>query len=330
MASDTIIDFARLRADIISATVTAINATLFIGEDRARQDVPVRKVFRGGRQSVRFKTAQEIEQDKDLRSRLGLAPEILATPAAIAKVKAAGRNPNKSLLVRSPIRGLTNLETGGAVGRDDEFGFARTIERPSRDPRRLTAGVNRSGFPGADIIDPRDLTRYLQRHGPGQTRGERGLTRNSRNRANTFFPGGVDLRRTEPDLVGGGHQLQDEAAEARLTSRGRYELKSGRAVRGASKVVVDLGTGRIFAKQTEHERLGGGLRSTIRVIRADPSMYPVIEGWLIAGDREHDYAKYQELGTRHNPAHPFLRPRLPEWKEELPVQLRRSYGRTGR
>lgn len=279
------INYVRLKADIIAAAVRAVNATLYMGEERALKDVPVRKVFRGGRQTVRFKTAAEIEGDKELRSRLGLAPEMLATPEALARVRGAGRNPLKSLQTKQ-----------------GEFGFARTIERPSGDLRRNKAG---------------------------QTRAERGLTENRRNRANDFQPFGEDMRLMDTERTD-KNRLADPNAERYLTGRGAYELRKGRAVRDKSRMRIDLGTGRIFKVQTEQERLGGGLKSTIRVVKATPDSYPVIEGWLVAGDSEHDYAIHQELGNRHNPAHPFLRPRLPEWREELPAQLRRSLGRTGR
>jgi len=304
----TFIDFAKLRADIVSATVSAINGTLRIGEDRALKDVPVRKIFRGGKQTVRFKTAAEIERDRPLRAKLGLAPEILATPEAVARVRAAGLNPNKGHLRREPIKGLANLETGGPVGRDVEYGFARTIEFPSNDPRR-----NRFG----------------------QTRSERGLVQVRRNRTNDFMPFGEDIRQVKRSET--GNSLVDEGAERYLSRRGKYEVQSGRAFFQRTKKFANVSIKAGKVEVTGHteipvgpERVGGGLRGTIRVIPASPSMYPVIEGWLVAGDREHDYAKYQELGTRHNPAHPFLRPRLPEWKEELPVQLKRAYGRTGR
>lgn len=292
------IDWERLHTDIVTATVRAVNATLYMGEERALKDVPVRKVFRGGHQSVRFKTAGEIEADRGLRQRLGLAPEILATPEAVARVLAAGRNPKRGAL----IRGQT-------------FGFARTINFPSSDPRRNAAGL---------------------------TRAERGYTVNRRNRANDFSPGDIfpSLRQLAPEEEGRARRLADEGASRRLTGRGRYELKTGRAIHQRERQVpriaeINARTGEV--KSIEYatvrsgpEYLGGGLRGTIRVVKATPEQFPVIEGWLIAGDREHDYARYQELGTRHNAAHPFLRPRLPEWREELPAQLRRSLARTGR
>lgn len=92
-----------------------------------------------------------------------------------------------------------------------------------------------------------------------------------------------------PFLAGmpGGH-LRDSSAEERLDRRGRYELGSGRANRRGY--------------------LGGRLRGEIF---ATP---PAVEGSLISAQiiSPTPYAKYQEFGTRHNAAHPFLRPALQE------------------
>lgn len=86
----------------------------------------------------------------------------------------------------------------------------------------------------------------------------------------------------------------------RLDRRGRYELRSLRA---------------------EHEgELGGRLRSEI-------FSTPVkIEGRRISGKvvSPTPYAKYQELGTRHNPAHPYMRPAGFESREPI----RQDIGRT--
>lgn len=293
------VDFARLKLDIIEASVRAVNGVLYVGEERAKRDVPVRKVFRGGKQTVRFKTAEEIEHDRPLRARLGLAPEILATPQAVERVRAAGRNPRKSLIT-----------TGG------EFGFARTIEHPSR-----SRSVDRSG----------------------RTPAQRGRTEIRRDRANDFFPGGeVPSRRVlQSGELGnpGSRRLAQEPVERLLTGRGRYELRSGRAVHQRQREIsyADINARTGETKEVHYARvpegpayLGGGLRNTIHIVKARADMFPVIEGWLVAGDSEHDYAIHQELGNRHNPAHPFLRPRLAEWREELPAALRRSLRRTGR
>ena len=294
------IDWAALKTAIVNASVIAINAELHKGADRARKDAPVRQIFKGGRQTVRFKTAEEIEGDRELRSRLGLAPEILATPEAIAKVQAAGINPIR----RTRIKGT-------------EYGFATTVQFPSRSRTR-----DRSG----------------------RTPAERGITRNARNRQNTFRPpftpdDGYNPRIVEADREGKPLEpfhLKDEGAERQLSGRGRYELRTGRAIFQRQVTVrtaaIITGRGQLVGYETARvgtgpNYLGGALRDSIRVEPASAQTYPVIEGWVVAGGGEVDYAKYQELGTRHNPAHPFLRPRLPEWRQSFPDALRRSFGR---
>ena len=305
--AEGIVNYERLKSDITLAAVRAINGLLFSGEEKALRDVPVRKIFAGGRQGIRFKTAEEIERDAPLRARLGLAPEILATPAAISAVRAQGRNPIKARRYQGK-----------------EFGFARTIEFPSR-----SRSVDQTG----------------------RTPAERGRTRISSNKENPFLPNGQDTRILKSTNAFGYHvpiddrrTLADEDAGSTLTSRGRYEVKSGRAISQRTKKITVITpasrqtiveTGKVTESHVVEEpvgpaRVGGGLRNTIRVEQASPSQYPNLEGWLIAGDREHDYAIHQELGNRHNPAHPFLRPRLPEWREALPVALKRSLRRTGR
>lgn len=270
------IDWDILKAKIVNAAVISVNHELYLGLDRAEKDVPVRKVFAGGRQQVRFRTAEEIEQDRDLRRRVGLAPEIEATPTRIRAVQLTEPrvNPISSTTRREPVRGMTNLDTGGPVGRDTTYGFARTVT--------------------------------------------------SRNRANDFMPFGEDIRLLKKQDQS---RLEDPHAERFLTARGRYELARGRAISHRIEMKLNIATGRIFYAETSRPRLGGGLRSTLRVERANADQFPVISGHLVAGDKEHDYAIHQELGNRHNPAHPFLRPRLAEWKESLPRGLKKALGR---
>jgi len=272
------IDWDLLVVQIMDASITALNATAFNTAERARTKAPVRKVFRGGRQTVRFKTAQEIEADRGTRARLGLAPEILATPEALKAVMKSGRNPKKATHI------------GG-----QEFGFARVVTH--------------------------------------------------RNRANTFYPGGV-LRREDTEFRGmrrkfvsddlrllnpkNNLELASRPATLELTSRGRNELKSGRAVSTEKFTVFNRITGKAVEGVEGPERLGGSLRSSIRVEKATRAQYPIIKASVLAGGGKVKYAKYQELGTRHNPAHPFLRPALAYARDELPAQLRRALGRLGR
>ena len=74
-----------------------------------------------------------------------------------------------------------------------------------------------------------------------------------------------------------------------LTSRGRYELRSGRA-----NITIGART-----------YLGGRLRSEIQ---AEPAAGgPVFIARVLSPT---PYAKYVEFGTRHNRAQPYLRPAL--------------------
>jgi hypothetical protein len=273
------VDWERVEQAFIQAAVIATNATAVNTRDRAHAKAPVRKVFSGGRQTVRFKTADEIDADRALRQRLGLAPEILATSNAVGRVQAAGLNPKRARSIRG-----------------EEFGFARTVTSRNRTARFEPGGKLRTEEPGRDAMGRRRFYSH-------------------------------DLRLLNPANFS---ELDQELAESRLTARGRYELASRRAISGRISPRTDPSTGLINLVTTERARLGGGLRGTIRIERATADTYPVIKGSLVAGDEEHDYAKYQELGTRHNPAHPFVRPRLPEFREELPRQLTRALGRLGR
>ena len=304
MAAVTV-NWERVRQQIIDAAVTAVNAEAENTAEIARDKAPVRKVFKGGRQTVRFKTAQEIERDRDLRAQLGLGPEILATPERIAALRAAGRNPKRG--IRGP--GNRGLPTGR--GTLEEYRLATTVEHPGRR-RRDPLGVK----PGAGPIS---MALY---------RNRRDHPRNLANRPNKL----IEPRR----LSTGERALHDVGAQAQLTSRGRYELRTERAASQALRPVaadINARTGevvRIHYGRTGIARLGGGLRDSIRVERASAGQFPVIKASVVAGGGEITYAKFQELGTRHNPAHPFLRPALAVAKGRLPDAVRRSLRRLGR
>lgn len=96
------------------------------------------------------------------------------------------------------------------------------------------------------------------------------------------------------------NRLRREAAMQRLDRRGRWELKSGRAI--------------------HKEMLGGRLRDEIHAVPA------VVDGAMISARvvSPTPYAKYQEFGTRHNPAHPYLRPAAHESEAEILMDVRRS------
>lgn len=83
----------------------------------------------------------------------------------------------------------------------------------------------------------------------------------------------------------------------RLTSRGAYEVRTKRAV----------------FSTFGHLGIGGRLRGEITA--TPPRITGArAEAWVISPT---PYAKYQEFGTRHNAAHPFLRPAAEESRGEV-------------
>jgi len=79
--------------------------------------------------------------------------------------------------------------------------------------------------------------------------------------------------------------------------------------RGASEVRTKRATFATF----QHLNVGGRLRGEIHAT-APTLAGSRAEAWVISPTR---YAKYQEFGTRHNAAHPFLRPAAAESRGEI-------------
>lgn len=105
---------------------------------------------------------------------------------------------------------------------------------------------------------------------------------------------GVQRQLAEPG------KLRLQSAQARLDRRGRFELKSMRSAHAGS--------------------LGGRLRDEIHAEAA------TLNGKLIVLKvvSPTPYAKYQEFGTRHNPAHPYLRPAGHQSRDAIRSDVGRS------
>jgi len=109
--------------------------------------------------------------------------------------------------------------------------------------------------------------------------------------------------------------LQPRSATKLLTSRGGYEVRSGRANFTSGGAT----------------RVGGRLRGEIH------DEGPVVErstvwGYVVSATKDPQtgrlYPRDQEFGTSHHPAHPFMRPGLQESRGSLRRHLRESI-RTG-
>ncbi len=106
----------------------------------------------------------------------------------------------------------------------------------------------------------------------------------------------------------------ERSGEQQLSLRGIAEVKSGRAMFQVTHA------GEEFSAQSE-PRIGGRLRGEITVELAE-----FAGGSLWAHvTSPTPYARFQEFGTSHNRAHPFLRPALYEARAKLRESLYRAY-----
>jgi hypothetical protein len=95
-----------------------------------------------------------------------------------------------------------------------------------------------------------------------------------------------------------------------LTSRGRFEVRSGRAN---------------FTSPSGITRVGGRLRGEIHA--EGPEVYQgVIWGYVVSATKDPEtgtfYPYYQEFGSAHNRPHPFLRPGLADSRGALKREIR--------
>ena len=102
----------------------------------------------------------------------------------------------------------------------------------------------------------------------------------------------------------------DAGNDSPLSYRGAYDVRSGRA---------NFGSG-------ENVTVGGRLRGEIRPEPAK-MVGSKAEAWVISPT---PYAKYMEFGSRHNRAHPFLRPALEESRQDIVSAIRSSIARASK
>lgn len=88
-----------------------------------------------------------------------------------------------------------------------------------------------------------------------------------------------------------------------LDRRGRYEVNTGRAN---------------FRARGRATQVGGRLKGEIRAIPGR------VEGRLVVSEviSPTPYAKHQEFGNRHNPAHPYMRPAAAESRPVVASEVR--------
>lgn len=136
------------------------------------------------------------------------------------------------------------------------------------------------------------------------------------------------------------YRLANPLMERRLNPRGRYELQNAnRPVQTPADVMAGATHIPHALRRERHAvsidaggnlRLGGSLRSSLRIELRDDAKAGRVENAVSAGGRKAPYAHYVEFGTRHAPAQPFLRPALKHvertYGDRMEKALRRRFG----
>jgi hypothetical protein len=97
-----------------------------------------------------------------------------------------------------------------------------------------------------------------------------------------------------------------------LTSRGRYEVKSGRAT--------------FKTPHSSQERIGGRLKGELRVVPAvyvGGFVWAYVESPTVDPETGYPYPRAQEFGSAHNRPHPFMRPGLHETRSDFVNAVKR-------
>lgn len=183
---------------------------------------------------------------------------------------------------RAPVRKIFKGSTGRATLQSTEEAAAEVAVR------------SRLGLAQGPVRTQRTPAARVHRFGP------RRLLQKP-----AFDPRVSRFRGAGGQLVASAGQSNRLVFDTPTTSRGRYEIRTGRAN-------ITIG-GQTF--------VGGRLR---REITSTPA-----EGGAILTARVSSptpYAKYVEFGTRHNRAQPYLRPAIAAQREAFRSRLKRAIG----
>jgi HK97 gp10 family phage protein len=278
------IDYEKIRKLMIGAAINATNATALFVQDRAQELAPVRKVF--------------VESGRRVQKRVMTPLEHLRMQQLY---KRSGLGPSRSQLASSEMifhakrAGLASPLRGGHLGKAlFALGPSKIAPHGARG-RDLYRGNKEVGFSRTTVstISRTGHTTY-----PGRSNQYVPVFRLDRGE---FHVGSREVAQN-------GQQRVDATSHSMLSSRGRSELRSGDATHAVGSQNV----------------LGGKLRKSIRVIPAAVSGNHVVAYVIAGNDEDVDYAIYQELGTVHNAAHPFMRPALREGRRVLLEQVSRA------
>jgi hypothetical protein len=261
---------------IEQAAEDAVKAGLSQITERARHKAPVRRIFKGDRK-IGFKGAVGV-QDLQLNESKGPAFRYAERAATAVGFLHSGR------AYASPT--FRSIQSTGRLAGD--------VKR-NRDAQRT--------------VDLEPEERIPARGRPNSRRPVirvEGLGRVTGNFRELSEPGKLAISQIYTRV--NGRTARGDLTSA-LTARGRYELKTGRAV-------------------TPEGELGGTLRDSIHSEGPFVSRGEVY-GFVSAAafnEKGFNYALAQEIGTAHNRPQPYLRPALRELRDQIVSAQRNALG----
>lgn len=245
-----------------------------------------------------------------------VAEEQAIKDAPIRKVFRYGRTPRSGLR----IQGRQETRTLSASEGNAEASIRRKLGLPSAFPTKSVNGIDT----GERVRGSSPDLRTALFPGNYRSRDRANDYRSMSRRTAGFTQGGmhlVDIHQTYVKAASGKLEpvstpVPNARNESDLSARGLYELKRRKG-------------GAAFSGKGDDKTLGGGLRKSITLLRAEPGGRR-IKAIISAGDEEVDYAKYVEFGTRRSRAQPFLRPALATARENLMPTLLLHLNNLGR
>lgn len=196
---------------------------------------------------------------------------------------------------RRKFRRLTPIEQAIATRRANDY-YTRLQPNEFKRRRAVAHIANYAvvAKPGRGSLNALERSRKLRVLGferNGRFTSATGATRLSRRSGGGFEPGAI---------------------RPLLTSRGAYEIRSGRAIH---REVLSSGAIRV--------QVGGALKASI----GSEGVHETPTGLEVRVTAAIRYAKYVEFPTVHNAAQPFLRPALHVARQSLQAKLARSIGK---
>jgi len=306
MTAEVSIDFDRIERGLRGNAARAVQATLSWTEDRAKHYAPVREAFDKSQDSRRPGDHLAHERGLVIRHDSDADRDRFMTNFKRSRRK------ERQVVVKEPFH------AGAYIGRQRRGGVAD----PAGEQSSRRFGTANSYFPifrlGREVATGLDsFRRVRQRGGRAQLltdpqgrqtfglepqvvlRGQRGMNQTLRATTN-------------------GYGYAEASADNRLNKRGRYELRF--AARDDIDPVTERATGtKSFRRAATYrgasgvETIGGRLRGEIYAtqVRATASE---ISGEVVSPT---EYSVYQEYGTVHHRAQPFMRPALYDARQVL-------------